>query len=75
MDEMKLKLSTPILRRIVAKIISKQINKKLGTDVSIELNDLTIRYENGKANLSFDASCDLDANEFKKIISSIGLED
>lgn len=42
MDELKLKLSTRLMRGIAAKFIARSIRKKYGYKVNVQLNELDI---------------------------------
>jgi hypothetical protein len=74
MDEMKLKLSTKIMRGIVAKLISMAIKKKFGYKVDIQLNDLDINIVDGQTNVKTNVELKLDSNEFMKIMKDIGAD-
>ena len=68
MDEMKLNLSTKIMRNLVASLISKAIRKKLGYDIDIQLNELAATIVNGQAHLHVNVDAKLNNDELKKII-------
>ena len=72
MDEMKLNLSTKFMRNLVASLISKTIQKKLGYKVDIQLTELSATVANGQAHLHLNVDADLNNDEFKKILESIG---
>lgn len=74
MDEMKLKLSTKIMRGIVAKLIAMAIKKKFGYKVDIQLNDLDINIIDGQTNVKTNVELKLDSNEFMKIMKDIGAD-
>ena len=74
MDILKLKLSTKFMRGIVASIISKTLNKKLGYNIDILLNEIEVRNENGKIHLHIDADAEVENDEFVKILKSIGMD-
>ena len=74
MDELKLKLSTKFMRGIVTKLISKAIYKKYGYDIDILLNEIEIRNEGGKVCLHANVDAEINNEDFKKIIKSIGLD-
>lgn len=74
MDEMKLKLSTKWMRGIVANLISKAISKKFGYDLDILINEIQIKSEDGKMQIHLDADAEINNDEFKKIIKSIGMD-
>lgn len=75
MDEMKVKLSTKFMRGIVAKLISKAIQKKLGCKIDIQLNDLDISVVDGETKVLTSVELKLESKEFVKIIKSIGAEE
>lgn len=75
MDEMKLTLRTKFMRNLVAKLVSKAIEKKLGYKVKIQLNDLDVDIVGGETKISTSLELKIDSNEFKKIIKSIGLDE
>lgn len=72
MDEMRLKLSTKIMRSMVSKIIAKAIFKKTGCKVNIQLNDLDISIFNGETSISTNVEVKMNSDEFYKIIDIIG---
>jgi hypothetical protein len=74
MDEMKVKLTTKFMRKIVAKLISKFIYNKYGYEVDIQLNELNISVVDGDTKISTNVEVKLDSKEFVKIIKSAGLE-
>lgn len=71
MDEMKLNLSTKIMRGLVASMVSKAIRKKLGYDIEIQLNELAATVVNGQAQLHISVDAKLDNNELKKILEAV----
>lgn len=75
MDEMKVKLSTKFMRGIVAKLISKAIQKKLGCKIDIQLNDLDISVIDGETKVLTSVELKLESKEFVKIMKSIGAEE
>lgn len=74
MDELKLKLSTKFMRGIVTKLISKAIYKKYGYDIDILLNEIEIKNEDGKVHLHMNVDAEVNNDDFKKMIKSIGLD-
>ena len=75
MDEMKVKLSTKFMRGIVAKLISKVIQKKLGCKIDIQLNDLDISVIDGETRILTNVELKLESKEFMKIMKTIGTEE
>lgn len=74
MDVLKLKLSNNFMRGIVANLISKALNKKLGYDIDILLNEIEVKNENGKVHLHIDADAEVENGEFVRILKSIGMD-
>lgn len=70
MDEMKLRLSTKLLKGIVAKIIARSIYKKTGCKIDILINDLDIDFIDGQTSIHTNVEAKLNSNEFKKLIKS-----
>ena len=74
MDVLKLKLSTKFMKGMVANLISKALNKKLGYNIDILLNEIEVKNENGKILIHVDADAEVDNGEFVKILKSIGMD-
>lgn len=73
MDEMKLKLGSKFMRKMVSKFIAKQIFKKYGYRVDIQLDDLDVKFVDGDTNIKVNAELKIDSKEFKKIVSDIDI--
>ena len=68
MDEMKINLSTKLMRGLVAKLLKKVIRDKTGYSIDILLNQIAIAHaENGKINIHVDMNAEIDEKEFLKI--------
>lgn len=74
MDVLKLKLSTKFMRGMFASLISRALNKKLGYNIDILLNEIEVRNEDGKIHLHIDADAEVENGEFVKILKSIGMD-
>lgn len=74
MDELKLKLSTRVMRGLVAKLLAKLIFKKTGYEVNIQLREIEVSNAEGKVRLHIDADADMSCDDFTKLIKSIGLD-
>ena len=74
MDEMKIKLSTRLMRGFVSKLIAKMVYKKTGYKVDIHINDLDVKVIDGEANIATNLEVKINNDEFLKIIKSIGLD-
>lgn len=71
MDEMKLKLSTRLMRGIVSKLIARAIKKKYGCKVTIQLNELDLNVIDGDANIKVNAEVSMDNKEFMEIMKKV----
>ena len=73
MDE--LKITSKIMTKIISKGIAMVIKKKLGYNIEIQVHEIRVIVNDGKAHVYLNAEGDVDINEFKKFTKSIGLED
>lgn len=73
MDEMKIKLSTNFMRKIVSILLSKVLFNKLGYKIDIQLNEIEAKTENETIQLHINVDAKMDKDEFIKIVKSIGL--
>lgn len=71
MDELKLNLSSRLMKGIVTKLISKTIYKKTGYKIDVELNTVTVEVIDGKAYIHADVDAEIDNKELMKIVSTI----
>ena len=71
MDEMKLKLSTKLMRSVASKILAKVIYKKFGYKVDIHLNEIDLSIVDGEANLNANVELKMNSNEFIKLMKGI----
>lgn len=74
MDELKINLSSRLVKGIVTKLIAKALYKKLGYKIDIQLNSLSATVIDGKAHIHVDADGEMDKTEFMKLINSVGLD-
>lgn len=73
MDELKLNLSTRIMRTIVTKILAKAIYKKTGYDVNIQINELKADACDGKVRVHIDVDAEMNGEDLMDILKSRGL--
>ena len=71
MDVMKLKLSTKFMRNIVAKLVAKFIQKKLGYKVNINLHELDVQVIDGETKILTSVEVNVSNDEFKKILTNL----
>lgn len=75
-DEMKLKLSTKIMKGLIAKLIVRVIRNKIGCNVDIQLNALDIELlNNGQIKLHTDVDVSMDKTELMDILAKSMDED
>lgn len=72
MDEMKLKLRTNIMKKIIAKLISRTIRKKYGYDINIQISELDVNINDGRVSIHTDVNVDMSNDELGNIIKNIG---
>ena len=71
MDELKLNLSSKLMRGIVTKLISKAVYKKTGYKIGIELNNINVEVINGRAHIHINADAEINNDELMKIVRTI----
>lgn len=72
MDILKLKLSTKFMKGIVAKVLSRNIYKKLGYKIDIQLNDVQFDIIDGEVKFHIDADGKMNKTEFSRLMEDIG---
>ena len=71
MDEMKLKLSTNFMKRIVSKLIAKSIYKKYGCKVNVQLDELDINIIDGETTINANVEAKINSDEFRKMMTKL----
>lgn len=71
MDMFMLKLSTKFMKGIVAKIISRNIYKKLGYRIDIQLNDVQVDMIDGDVKIHINADTKMNKTEFDRLVKKI----
>lgn len=74
MDEIRIKLTTRLLKNVAAKLIAKAIRKKYGCKVNIQINDLDIWAISGDTNIKANVEVRLNSDEFVKILKGVDLD-
>ena len=70
MDEMKLKLSTKIMKSLIAKLIVRVLRNKIGCDINIQLNALDVELLNdGQIKLHTDVDVSMNKTELMNILA------
>lgn len=70
MDEIKMKLSTKLMRGIVSKMLSKIISNKIGCRVDVRFNKLEILSTDGKIHLNTDLNAEMAIDDFVKFFKT-----
>ena len=73
MDEMKIKLSSKLVRGLVTKIIAGIILKQTGYHINIDLNEVVLTFVEGEAHLHADVDATMNKEDFKEAVKKIGL--
>lgn len=71
MDEMKLKLSTYLMKTLIAKFVRKIIKKKYKCDLNISINDLDVELKNQKANIHLNVDACISQDDLMYILGVI----
>lgn len=71
MDEMRIKLGTNFMKRIVSRLISKYIFRKTGYKVNVQVNDFDFWAVDGDTTVKLNIEAKLGSAEFNKIMKSI----
>lgn len=74
MDELKLNLSSIFMKSLVAKLVTKAIQKKFGYKINIELNELKVVVIDGVANVHVNADAKIDNDELMSMLKSIKVD-
>lgn len=67
MDELKLSLSTKFMKGIVAKLIARAIRKKVGCDIDILLNNVSLKHDGGRVYIHVDVDAEMDSKDLTKL--------
>lgn len=67
MDEMRLKLSTKLMRGMVSKVIETAISKKFGVKANVELNEIELETIDDKIRIHVNADVEINKNDLLAI--------
>ena len=67
MDEMKIKLSSGLMKGIVSKLIAKAIFKKFDIKPDIEFNGISLEKVGSKIHIHINADAEIDESDLLKI--------
>lgn len=71
MDELKLKLSTKFMRNLLAGYISRVLRKKLGYEVEVDIEEVSIETVDGKVKLHLNVGAEVNNDEFMRIVKRL----
>lgn len=71
MDEMK--INSKFLRNLIAKFVKREVKKKAGYEVDIQLNEFTATVTDGTARVHLNVDAELGKDELTKLLAAIGL--
>ena len=71
MDEMK--ITTGFMRRMLSKVISTVLQKKLDCNVDVQLNDVYAGFTGNKVHVHLSIDAEMDKAELMRIIKNAGL--
>ena len=71
MDEMKIKLSTKLMRGFAAKLVSRAISKKLGCNVDLSFEEIDIATVGDEIRIHANVDGKISKDDFAKIIKDI----
>lgn len=74
MDELKINFGANFMRKLIAKILKKLIQKKTGSEVDILINQITVIGKDGKIHLHLDIDGEMKNEEFLKLVKTLGLD-
>lgn len=70
MDEMK--IVTPLLKGIIARIVRKLVKDKLSLDVNLQIHDISVKHEEQSGQFTFEVNVggSLRANQLKEFLEA-----
>lgn len=75
MDEMKLNLGSKFMRKMVSKLISKYLSKRIGSKVTLDLNALNVRFDDGDTVIKTDLELRMYKHEFRRLMKKIDIDE
>lgn len=69
-----MKIVTKFTRGLISKFVKMMLQKKLGYDIGIQLNEMNVTINDGKAQVHLNVDAELNKDELTKILKSIGLD-
>jgi hypothetical protein len=75
MDEMKLNLGSKFMRKMVSKLISRYLSKQIGSKVTLDLNALNVRFDDGDTVIKTDLELRMDKHEFRRLMKKVDIDE
>ena len=74
MDEMMIRLKTKFMRKLVSKLLSREIKSKTGFEVELQLNEFDAVFEDGDITINANLEVKMNKQEFMRILKAKGLD-
>jgi ribosomal protein S17E len=71
MDELKMKLSTKFMRNLLAGYISRVLYKKLGYEIGVDIEEVSIETVDGKVKVHLNVDAQVNNEEFMRIVKRL----
>lgn len=71
MDELKMKLCTKFMRNLLAGYISRVLYKKLGYEIGVDIEEVSIETVDGKVKVHLNVDADMKNEEFMRIVKRL----
>lgn len=68
-----MKIASEFMTNMISKLVKKVIRKKTGYDIDLNLNNVRLTYNNGKAHIHLDLDAELTTEELVKVLKNTGL--
>jgi hypothetical protein len=75
MDEMKLNLGSKFMRKMVSKLMSRYLSKQIGSKVTLDLNALNVRFDDGDTVIKTDLELRMDKHEFRRLMKKVDIDE
>ncbi len=69
-----MKISSKFMTNVISKLAKVTMKRKTGYDVDIRFNEIHATVTNGRTHLHLDLNAELSADEFAKLLKTIGLD-
>lgn len=69
-----MRITTKLMRTMLAKLVKMALRKKFGYNVDIQLNEMEATVIDGKAHVHLNVDAELNKDELMKILKTIGMD-